>query len=46
MRKKCIRPSKGKEEEEECWYKVVSLGAWFIGIEVEHIDDRRLCGGP
>ncbi|PSS10370.1 Beta-1,3-galactosyltransferase [Actinidia chinensis var. chinensis] len=23
----------------------VSLGAWFIGLEVEHVDDRRLCCG-
>ncbi|KAF2545564.1 hypothetical protein F2Q70_00019429 [Brassica cretica] len=23
----------------------VSLGAWFIGIDVKHIDDRRLCCG-
>lgn len=23
----------------------VSLGAWFIGLDVEHIDDRRLCCG-
>ncbi|XP_010276120.1 PREDICTED: probable beta-1,3-galactosyltransferase 2 [Nelumbo nucifera] len=23
----------------------VSLGAWFIGVDVEHIDDRRLCCG-
>ncbi|KAI9073004.1 hypothetical protein K1719_045037 [Acacia pycnantha] len=23
----------------------VSLGAWFIGIDAEHIDDRRLCCG-
>ncbi|RVX21346.1 Beta-1,3-galactosyltransferase 7 [Vitis vinifera] len=23
----------------------VSLGAWFIGLEVEHIDDRNLCCG-
>lgn len=23
----------------------VSLGAWLIGLEVEHIDDRNLCCG-
>ncbi|KAJ1294716.1 hypothetical protein BS78_01G167100 [Paspalum vaginatum] len=23
----------------------VSLGAWFIGLDVEHVDDRRLCCG-
>ncbi|XP_068656098.1 probable beta-1,3-galactosyltransferase 2 [Aristolochia californica] len=23
----------------------VTLGAWFIGLDVEHIDDRRLCCG-
>ncbi|XAR65649.1 Galactosylxylosylprotein 3-beta-galactosyltransferase [Bertholletia excelsa] len=23
----------------------VSVGAWFIGLEVEHVDDRRLCCG-
>ncbi|KAL5583607.1 hypothetical protein UlMin_016049 [Ulmus minor] len=23
----------------------VSLGAWFIGLDAEHIDDRRLCCG-
>ncbi|KAL7155983.1 hypothetical protein ABFS83_03G112600 [Erythranthe nasuta] len=23
----------------------VSLGAWFIGLEVEHIDDRSMCCG-
>ncbi|CAM0903452.1 unnamed protein product [Alopecurus aequalis] len=23
----------------------VSLGAWFIGVDAEHIDDRRLCCG-
>ncbi|XP_043689138.1 probable beta-1,3-galactosyltransferase 2 isoform X1 [Telopea speciosissima] len=23
----------------------VSLGAWFIGLDVDHIDDRRLCCG-
>ncbi|KAE9585617.1 hypothetical protein Lal_00010027 [Lupinus albus] len=23
----------------------VSLGAWFIGLDVNHIDDRRLCCG-
>ncbi|GAB4859432.1 Beta-1,3-galactosyltransferase 2, variant 2 [Ancistrocladus abbreviatus] len=23
----------------------VSLGSWFIGLNVEHIDDRRLCCG-
>ncbi|XVE91745.1 hypothetical protein REPUB_Repub01dG0037700 [Reevesia pubescens] len=23
----------------------VSLGSWFIGLDVEHIDDRRLCCG-
>ncbi|KAJ7948150.1 Hexosyltransferase [Quillaja saponaria] len=23
----------------------VSLGSWFIGIDAEHIDDRRLCCG-
>ncbi|CAM8986977.1 unnamed protein product [Rhodiola kirilowii] len=23
----------------------VSLGAWFIGLDVEHIDERRLCCG-
>lgn len=21
----------------------VSLGSWFIGLDVEHIDDRSLC---
>ncbi|CAH8341063.1 unnamed protein product [Eruca vesicaria subsp. sativa] len=23
----------------------VSLGSWFLGIDVEHVDDRRLCCG-
>ena len=23
----------------------VSLGAWFIGLDVEHIDDREMCCG-
>lgn len=23
----------------------VSLGSWFIGLEVEHIDDRSMCCG-
>jgi len=23
----------------------VSLGAWFIGLEVEHIDERNMCCG-
>lgn len=23
----------------------VSIGAWFIGLDVNHIDDRRLCCG-
>jgi len=23
----------------------VSLGSWFIGLDAEHIDDRRLCCG-
>ncbi|XP_040932064.1 probable beta-1,3-galactosyltransferase 4 isoform X2 [Gossypium hirsutum] len=23
----------------------VSLGSWFIGLDVDHIDDRRLCCG-
>ncbi|GKD81231.1 beta-1,3-galactosyltransferase 7-like protein isoform X1 [Tanacetum coccineum] len=23
----------------------VSLGAWFIGLDVEHIDDRNMCCG-
>lgn len=23
----------------------VSLGAWFIGLEVEHVDEKRLCCG-
>ncbi|KAH7445146.1 hypothetical protein KP509_02G109300 [Ceratopteris richardii] len=23
----------------------VSLGAWFIGLDVEHVDDRRMCCG-
>jgi hypothetical protein len=23
----------------------VSLGAWFIGLEVEHIDDHSMCCG-
>ncbi|CAN1783760.1 Probable beta-1,3-galactosyltransferase 2 [Linum perenne] len=23
----------------------VSLGSWFIGLDIEHIDDRRLCCG-
>ncbi|KAL8142731.1 hypothetical protein V2J09_015763 [Rumex salicifolius] len=23
----------------------VSLGAWFIGLDVQHIDDRRMCCG-
>lgn len=23
----------------------VSLGSWFIGLDVQHIDDRRLCCG-
>ena len=23
----------------------VSLGSWFIGLDVEHIDERRLCCG-
>ncbi|PHT40519.1 Beta-1,3-galactosyltransferase 7 [Capsicum baccatum] len=29
------------------WYKNkdVSLGSWFIGLDVEHIDERSLCCG-
>lgn len=23
----------------------VSLGSWFIGLDVEQVDDRRLCCG-
>jgi hypothetical protein len=23
----------------------VSLGSWLIGLDVEHVDDRRLCCG-
>lgn len=23
----------------------VSLGSWFIGLEVEHIDERNMCCG-
>lgn len=23
----------------------VSLGSWFIGLEVEHVDDRSMCCG-
>lgn len=23
----------------------VSLGSWFIGLDVEHIDERSLCCG-
>jgi len=23
----------------------VSLGAWFIGLDVEHIDERSMCCG-
>lgn len=23
----------------------VSVGSWFIGLDVEHVDDRRLCCG-
>ena len=23
----------------------VSLGSWFIGLDVEHIDNRKLCCG-
>lgn len=23
----------------------VSLGSWFIGLDVEHVDDRSLCCG-
>jgi hypothetical protein len=23
----------------------VSLGSWFIGLDVEHVDDRRMCCG-
>jgi hypothetical protein len=23
----------------------VSLGSWFIGLDVEHVDDKRLCCG-
>ena len=23
----------------------VSLGSWFLGLDVEHVDDRRLCCG-
>ncbi|KAI3756794.1 hypothetical protein L1987_56617 [Smallanthus sonchifolius] len=23
----------------------VSLGAWFIGLDIEHIDDRNMCCG-
>ena len=23
----------------------VSLGSWFLGLDAEHIDDRRLCCG-
>lgn len=23
----------------------VSMGSWFIGLDVEHVDDRRMCCG-
>lgn len=23
----------------------VSLGSWFIGLDVDHVDDRRMCCG-
>lgn len=36
----CIRHVLHKYANED-----VSLGAWFIGLDVEHIDDRRLCCG-
>lgn len=37
---KCFRHVLHKYANED-----VSLGAWFIGIDVKHIDDRRLCCG-
>lgn len=36
----CVRNVLHKYANED-----VSLGAWFIGLDVEHIDDRRLCCG-
>lgn len=23
----------------------VSLGSWFIGLDVDHVDDRKMCCG-
>lgn len=41
-RKNCFfsRPILHKYANED-----VSLGSWFIGLDVEHIDDRSLCCG-
>lgn len=36
----CVRPILHKYANED-----VSLGSWFIGLEVEHIDDRNFCCG-
>lgn len=40
MFKNCFRHVLHKYANED-----VSLGSWFIGLDVEHIDDRRLCCG-
>jgi len=36
----CLRDVLHKYANED-----VSLGSWFIGLDAEHIDDRRLCCG-
>lgn len=36
----CCRPILHKYANED-----VSLGSWFIGLEVEHIDERNMCCG-
>lgn len=36
----CVRKLLHKYANED-----VSLGAWFIGLEVEHVDEKRLCCG-
>ncbi|WVY91000.1 hypothetical protein V8G54_036514 [Vigna mungo] len=37
---------KRRDSVRETWMpQDVSLGSWFIGLEVEHIDERSMCCG-
>jgi hypothetical protein len=29
----------------KCANEDVSLGSWFVGLDIEHVDDRRRCCG-